>query len=82
MNFAVVASLAVFIAILMFLFNQQQKQNTLSRLVLIGLVTGSLFGLGLQLIHGEGSDVIGQTLECSASQVCCHRSANCAYRQL
>ncbi|HGS5165136.1 TPA: L-cystine transporter [Vibrio harveyi] len=63
MNFAVVASLAVFIAILMFLFNQQQKQNTLSRLVLIGLVTGSLFGLGLQLIHDEGSDVIGQTLE-------------------
>ncbi|ELV8772836.1 L-cystine transporter [Vibrio harveyi] len=63
MNFAVVASLAVFIAILMFLFNQQQKQKTLSRLVLIGLVTGSLFGLGLQLIHGEGSDVIGQTLE-------------------
>ncbi|EKO3805896.1 L-cystine transporter [Vibrio harveyi] len=63
MNFAVVASLAVFIAILMFLFNQQQKQNTLSRLVLIGLVTGSFFGLGLQLIHGEGSDVIGQTLE-------------------
>ncbi|MHA2849918.1 L-cystine transporter [Vibrio harveyi] len=63
MNFAVVASLAVFIAILMFLFNQQHKQNTLSRLVLIGLVTGSLFGLGLQLIHGEGSDVIGQTLE-------------------
>ena len=63
MNFAVVASLAVFIAILMFLFNQQQKQNTLSRLVLIGLVTGSLFGLGLQLIHGEGSDVIGQILE-------------------
>ncbi|HGY9588577.1 TPA: L-cystine transporter [Vibrio harveyi] len=63
MNFAVVASMAVFIAILMFLFNQQQKQNTLSRLVLIGLVTGSLFGLGLQLIHGEGSDVIGQTLE-------------------
>ncbi|EMJ3467305.1 TPA: L-cystine transporter [Vibrio harveyi] len=63
MNFALVASLAVFIAILMFLFNQQQKQNTLSRLVLIGLVTGSLFGLGLQLIHGEGSDVIGQTLE-------------------
>ena len=63
MNFAVVASLAVFIAILFFLFNQQQKQNTLSRLVLIGLVTGSLFGLALQLIQGEGSDVIAQTLE-------------------
>lgn len=63
MNFAVVASLAVFIAILFFLFNQQQKKNTLSRLVLIGLVTGSLFGLALQLIHGEGSGVIAQTLE-------------------
>ncbi|HCM1324402.1 TPA: L-cystine transporter [Vibrio parahaemolyticus] len=63
MDFAVIASLAVFIGILFFLFTQQQKQNTLSRLVLIGLVTGSLFGLVLQLIHGEGSDVISKTLE-------------------
>ncbi|MGR5139474.1 L-cystine transporter [Vibrio jasicida] len=63
MNFSVVASLAVFVAILFLLFSQQQKQNTLSRLVLVGLVTGSLFGLALQLIHGEGSGVIAQTLE-------------------
>ncbi|EHH3657386.1 TPA: L-cystine transporter [Vibrio parahaemolyticus] len=63
MDFAVIASLAVFIGILFFLFTQQQKQNTLSRLVLIGLVTGSLFGLALQLIHGEGCDVISKTLE-------------------
>ncbi|HIF6098792.1 TPA: L-cystine transporter [Vibrio parahaemolyticus] len=63
MDFAVIASLAVFIGILFFLFTQQQKQNTLSRLVLIGLVTGSLFGLALQLIHGEGGDVISKTLE-------------------
>ncbi|EPX2050852.1 L-cystine transporter [Vibrio parahaemolyticus] len=63
MDFAVIASLAVFIGILFFLFTQQQKQNTLSRLVLIGLVTGSLFGLALQLIHGEDSDVISKTLE-------------------
>ncbi|KIP71542.1 MULTISPECIES: L-cystine transporter [Vibrio] len=63
MNFSVVASLAVFVAILFLLFSQQQKQNTLSRLVLVGLVTGSLFGLALQLIHGEGSAVIAQTLE-------------------
>ncbi|NMU52493.1 cation:dicarboxylate symporter family transporter, partial [Vibrio parahaemolyticus] len=46
-----------------FLFNQQQKKHTLSRLVLIGLVTGSLFGLALQLIHGEGNSAIAQTLE-------------------
>ncbi len=62
MNFAVIASLAIFVGILFFLFSQQQKQNTLSRLVLIGLVTGSLFGLALQLIHGEGNSVISETL--------------------
>ncbi|HHF2938464.1 TPA: L-cystine transporter [Vibrio diabolicus] len=63
MNFAVIAYLAVFVGILFFLFNQQQKKHTLSRLVLIGLVTGSLFGLALQLIHGEGNSAIAQTLE-------------------
>ncbi|EGQ9761515.1 L-cystine transporter [Vibrio alginolyticus] len=63
MNFAVIASLAVFVGILFFLFSQQQKKHTLSRLVLIGLVTGSLFGLALQLIHGEGNSAIAQTLE-------------------
>ncbi|HHF2951900.1 L-cystine transporter [Vibrio diabolicus] len=63
MNFAVIASLAVFVGILFFLFIQQQKKHTLSRLVLIGLVTGSLFGLALQLIHGEGNSAIAQTLE-------------------
>jgi hypothetical protein len=62
MNFAVIASLAVFVGILFFLFSQQQKQNTLSRLVLIGLVTGSLFGLALQLILGEGSSEVSETL--------------------
>ncbi|MBR9787752.1 MAG: L-cystine transporter [Vibrionaceae bacterium] len=62
MNFAVIASLVVFVGILFFLFNQQQKQNTLSRLVLIGLVTGSLFGLALQVIHGEDSNIISETL--------------------
>lgn len=30
---------------------------------MIGLVTGSLFGLALQLIHGEGNSAIAQTLE-------------------
>lgn len=63
MSVAVIAALAVFAGILFLLFKQQQKQNTLSRLVLIGLVAGSLFGLGLQLIFGEGSPVVGQTLD-------------------
>ncbi|CAM3000994.1 L-cystine transporter [Vibrio mytili] len=62
MNFAVVASLVVFVGILFFLFRQQQKQHTLSRLVLIGLVTGSLFGLALHLIHAENGSVISDVL--------------------
>lgn len=63
MTLAVIISLAVFIGIMLFLFKQQQAQHTLSRLVLIGLITGSLFGLALQLIFGEGSAVTHQSLE-------------------
>lgn len=50
-------------SIFYFLFSKQKQQNTLSRLVLLGLVTGSGFGLALQLIYGEGNPVIAQTLD-------------------
>ncbi|MFA0439221.1 L-cystine transporter tcyP [Vibrio sp. 10N.286.49.C2] len=63
MSVAVIASLAVFVGILFFLYGQQQKENTLSRLVLFGLVLGSAFGLALQLVFGEGSIAIATTLE-------------------
>lgn len=63
MSVASIASLAIFVAILFFLYGQQRKENTLSRLVLFGLVSGSLFGLTLQLVFGEGNPVITQTLE-------------------
>ncbi|MDC5839827.1 L-cystine transporter [Vibrio europaeus] len=63
MSVVVIASLAVFVGILFFLYGQQKKENTLSRLVLLGLVFGSAFGLALQLIFGEGNPVIAQTLE-------------------
>jgi L-cystine uptake protein TcyP (sodium:dicarboxylate symporter family) len=63
MSIAVIASLAVFSGILYFLYGQQKKENTLSRLVLFGLVLGSAFGLSLQLIFGEGSSAISGTLE-------------------
>ncbi|GAL35222.1 L-cystine uptake protein TcyP [Vibrio maritimus] len=63
MSIAVIASLAVFFGILYFLYGQQQKSHTLSRLVLFGLVLGSAFGLGLQLLFGEGHAAIGGTLE-------------------
>ncbi|MEZ9900543.1 L-cystine transporter [Vibrio breoganii] len=63
MSVAVVANLAVFVGIIYFLFSKQKQQNTLSRLVLLGLVTGSGFGLALQLIYGEGNPAIAQTLD-------------------
>lgn len=62
MSLAVIAALAIFVGILAVLFNQQKQSHTLSRLVLIGLVLGSLFGLGLQLIVGEGQPVTAQVL--------------------
>lgn len=63
MSVAAMASLAVFVGILFLLYGQQRKENTLSRLVLFGLVSGSAFGLALQLVFGEGNPVIAQTLE-------------------
>ncbi|MBD1556733.1 L-cystine transporter [Vibrio sp. S9_S30] len=63
MSVAVLLNLAVFALILLFIFKQQKKSNTLSRLVLIGLVSGSLFGLVLQLIYGEGHASIQASLD-------------------
>ncbi|MCF4173034.1 MULTISPECIES: L-cystine transporter [unclassified Vibrio] len=63
MSIAVVAALAIFLGILYFLYGQQQKKHALSRLVLFGLVLGSAFGLGLQLLLGEGHAAISEILE-------------------
>ncbi|CAK1710305.1 cystine/sulfocysteine:cation symporter [Vibrio crassostreae] len=63
MSLSAIAALAVFTGILFFLYGQQKKENTLSRLVLLGLVFGSAFGLGLQLLFGEGNPVINETLD-------------------
>lgn len=45
MSVTAIAMLAVFAGILLFLFSQQKKAYSLSRIVLLGLV------LGLSLIH-------------------------------
>lgn len=63
MSVAVIASLAIFLGILVFLYTLQNKENSLSRLVLLGLVFGSSFGLALQLVLGEGHPAISQTLD-------------------
>ncbi len=63
MSVAVIANIAVFAGIILFLFNQQRKASSLSRLVLLGLVTGSAFGLLIHVFYGEGNPVINQTLQ-------------------
>lgn len=63
MSVAIIASLAVFVGIAFFLHYQQRQAHTLSRLALLGLILGSAFGLGLQLIFGEQSPITSQTLE-------------------
>ena len=57
-----VLNLAIFSAILFALFRLQRSQATLSRLVLVGLVSGSLFGFVLQWFLGEGHTAIAETL--------------------
>ena len=64
MTVAIIASLIVFAGILLFLFNQQKKANTsLSRLVLLGLILGSAFGLILHYLFEAGSDTTNQVLQ-------------------
>ncbi len=63
MSVVAIACLAVFVGILFFLYGQQKKNQTLSRLVLLGLITGSAFGLALQVLLGEGNPVIKETLD-------------------
>ena len=62
MSIAVIANLAVFGIILLLLNYQQRQGRTLSRLVLLGLIGGSLYGLILQLGYGEDSASIAATL--------------------
>lgn len=63
MSLGFFAAIAVFLCILAFLYKQQRKNNSLSRLVLLGLVLGSLFGLSLHVVFGEANPQIKQTLE-------------------
>lgn len=53
MSFAVIAALVVFVAILFGLYRFQQRAETLSRTVLLGLVAGSVFGLALQFVFAN-----------------------------
>ncbi len=63
MSLIVIINLAVFIGLMFFIYSQQSKGYTLSRLVLIGLIAGSIYGLLLQLFQTEDGQTINATLD-------------------
>ncbi|MEM6545058.1 MAG: cation:dicarboxylase symporter family transporter, partial [Pseudomonadota bacterium] len=58
-----VLNLICFAAATGLLFMLGQREWSLGRRVLTGLVIGTLFGLGLQLTYGEGNPIIAGSLE-------------------
>ncbi|AGH80523.1 sodium/dicarboxylate symporter [Psychromonas sp. CNPT3] len=56
-------NLAIFFALLFITYTQQRQQKPLSRLVLIGLILGSLFGLALQFVYADQKELIAETLQ-------------------
>ncbi len=55
MNFPLIANVVVFAVLLFALGQTRHKQWSLARKVLVGLATGVVFGLALQLIYGSDS---------------------------
>ncbi len=59
----VIAALAVFLCLLFFLYSLQNKGYSVSRRVLIGLILGSVFGLGLQFFLQEQKEATTTILQ-------------------
>ncbi|MBW7984059.1 L-cystine transporter [Enterobacillus tribolii] len=58
MNLPLVVNIVVFIVLLLLLAQTRHKQWSLAKKVLLGLVMGVAFGLGLQLVYGADSPVL------------------------
>lgn len=63
MNLPLVANLIVFVILLMGLATTRKTNWSLAKKVLLGLVLGVFFGLGLQLIYGDSSPVLRQSVQ-------------------
>ena len=63
MSALAIVNLVVFAALLSFLFQLSKRGFGFSKLVLIGLVQGTLFGTYLQVIFGPGHEVSQETIE-------------------
>lgn len=63
MNFPLIANVVVFAVLLFALGQTRHKQWSLARKVLVGLATGVVFGLALQLIYGSDSRVLKDSIQ-------------------
>ncbi|KEA52818.1 L-cystine transporter tcyP [Mangrovibacter sp. MFB070] len=63
MNLPLIANLVVFVILLMGLATTRKTNWSLAKKVLLGLVLGVFFGLGLQLIYGDNSPVLSQSVQ-------------------
>ncbi|WP_226052936.1 L-cystine transporter [Dickeya chrysanthemi] len=62
MNFPLIINVVVFAVLLFALGHSGNKNWSLSKKVLLGLITGVLFGLVLHLIYGDDNPVIKQSI--------------------
>ncbi|PCH60962.1 MAG: L-cystine transporter [SAR86 cluster bacterium] len=63
MGIFTIANLLVFTGLLFLLAVMSKKSLGLSKQVLLGLVTGSVFGFALQLSYSENADILSDTLQ-------------------
>ncbi|NUU65535.1 L-cystine transporter [Enterobacteriaceae bacterium BIT-l23] len=63
MNFPLIANVVVFAILLLALAQTRHRQWSLAKKVLVGLVLGVLFGLGLHLVYGADNPVMKQSIE-------------------
>ncbi len=63
MSFSVIANIAIFVMLIMFLYRMQSTYVAFTKRVFAGLGLGVVFGAALQLFYGQGSDVIRTSIE-------------------
>lgn len=62
MNIALIANILVFILLLVILAQTRHKKWSLSKKVLLGMLLGIIFGLGLQVVYGQTNPIIKNSM--------------------
>lgn len=62
MNIPLTINVLVFVALLILLAQTRRTQWSLAKKVLVGLIVGVLFGLGLQFVYGVDSSVLKESI--------------------